>query len=68
MHLPLGALAAGAGLPASARVRPLVVIRRSQEAAALLRARDPDVVGGMQARAGAGRPVVGPAGAGGTVA
>jgi rhodanese-related sulfurtransferase len=75
VHLPLEALAAGAELPACARVRPLVVIcrsgRRSQEAAALLRARDVDavdVLGGMQAWAGAGLPVAGPAGAGGTVA
>ena len=43
VHLPLSALAAGAGLPAEAQARPLVVIcrsgNRSRQAAELLVAR-----------------------------
>nr|WP_286260424.1 rhodanese-like domain-containing protein [Streptomyces graminofaciens] len=65
VHAPLSALAAGAPLPGPAHGRPVVVIcrsgRRSQQAAALLRARGADVVdvlGGMRAWAEAGLPVV----------
>ncbi|MFI2200240.1 rhodanese-like domain-containing protein [Streptomyces sp. NPDC020192] len=75
VHLPLEALAAGAGLPAEAGVRPVVVICRSgcrsQQAVELLRARGVeavDVVGGMRAWADVGLPVVGPAGGNGCVA
>ncbi|MQY36619.1 Thiosulfate sulfurtransferase GlpE [Streptomyces sp. RB17] len=75
VHLPLTALAAGAGLPAEALSRPVVVIcrsgRRSRQAAELLRARGVeavDVVGGMQEWAGAGLPVVDARGGNGTVA
>ncbi|GHE94361.1 hypothetical protein GCM10014715_58320 [Streptomyces spiralis] len=76
VHLPLTALAAGAGLPAAAQSRqPVVVIcrsgNRSQRAAELLLARGVeavDVIGGMQDWAGAGLPVVDAHGRDGTVA
>ncbi|MFF5308169.1 rhodanese-like domain-containing protein [Streptomyces massasporeus] len=75
VHLPLSLLAAGAGLPAHAQARPLVVIcrsgNRSRQAAALLVARGAeavDVIGGMRDWAGAGLPVVDTRGGNGTVA
>ncbi|MGV4981044.1 rhodanese-like domain-containing protein [Streptomyces sp. NRAIS4] len=75
VHLPLTALAAGAGLPAEAQARPVVVIcrsgRRSRQAAELLRGMGVeavDVMGGMQEWAGAGLPVVDARGRTGTVA
>ncbi|MFE1925263.1 rhodanese-like domain-containing protein [Streptomyces asoensis] len=75
VHLPLSALAAGAGLPASAQARPLVVIcrsgNRSRQAAELLLARGADavdVVGGMRDWSAAGLPVVDARGQDGTVA
>ncbi|MGY6022634.1 rhodanese-like domain-containing protein [Streptomyces spinosirectus] len=75
VHLPLSALAAGAGLPARAQARPLVVIcrsgNRSQQAAELLVARGAqavDVIGGMRDWAGEGLPVVDARGRNGTVA
>ncbi len=75
VHLSLSALAAGAGLPAEARARPLVVIcrsgNRSRQAAELLAARGAeavDVIGGMRDWAEAGLPVVDPRGGNGTVA
>ncbi|WP_327347458.1 rhodanese-like domain-containing protein [Streptomyces europaeiscabiei] len=75
VHLPLSALAAGAGLPAAAQARPLVVIcrsgNRSRRAAELLVARGAqavDVIGGMGDWAGAGLPVVDARGGNGTVA
>ncbi|MFD8388700.1 rhodanese-like domain-containing protein [Streptomyces sp. NPDC059680] len=75
VHLPLTALAAGAGLPGEAQARPVVVIcrsgRRSQRAAELLRARGVeavDVMGGMQEWARAALPVVDTQGGNGTVA
>ncbi|MEU8867434.1 rhodanese-like domain-containing protein [Streptomyces umbrinus] len=75
VHLPLSALAAGAGLPAEAQARPLVVIcrsgNRSGQAAELLATRGAeavDVIGGMRDWAGAGLPVVDPQGGNGTVA
>ncbi|MET9390890.1 rhodanese-like domain-containing protein [Streptomyces sp. NPDC006624] len=75
VHLPLSALAAGAGLPAQAQARPLVVIcrsgNRSRQAAELLVARGAqavDVIGGMRDWAGAGLPVVDARGGNGTVA
>jgi rhodanese-related sulfurtransferase len=75
VHLPLSALAAGAGLPAHVQARPLVVIcrsgNRSRQAAELLAARGAvavDVIGGMRDWAGAGLPVVGMGGGNGTVA
>ncbi|MBO4258202.1 rhodanese-like domain-containing protein [Streptomyces griseorubiginosus] len=75
MHLPLSALAAGAGLPARAQARPLVVIcrsgNRSRQAAELLAARGADavdVIGGMRDWAAAGLPVVDARGRNGTVA
>ncbi|ANP50155.1 rhodanese-related sulfurtransferase [Streptomyces griseochromogenes] len=75
VHLPLSALAAGAGLPAPAQARPLVVIcrsgNRSRQAAELLVARGADavdVIGGMRDWAGAGLPVVDARGGNGTVA
>ncbi|SEE07466.1 Rhodanese-related sulfurtransferase [Streptomyces sp. PAN_FS17] len=65
VHLPLSALAAGAGLPAHAQARPLVVIcrsgNRSRQAAELLAARGVDavdVIGGMKEWASAGLPAV----------
>lgn len=74
VHLPLPALAAGAGLPADAQARPLVVIcrsgNRSRQAAELLAARGAeavDVIGGMGEWAGAGLPVVDSHGRNGTV-
>ncbi|MFF7765247.1 rhodanese-like domain-containing protein [Streptomyces massasporeus] len=75
VHLPLSVLAAGAGLPAHAQARPLVVIcrsgNRSRQAAELLVARGAeavDVIGGMRDWAGAGLPVVDARGGNGTVA
>lgn len=75
VHLPLSALAAGAGLPAHAQARPLVVIcrsgNRSRQAAELLATRGAeavDVIGGMRDWAGAGLPVVDPRGGNGTIA
>ncbi|MFF7645836.1 rhodanese-like domain-containing protein [Streptomyces canus] len=75
VHVSLSALTAGAGLPAHAQARPLVVIcrsgNRSRQAVELLVARGSDavdVVGGMQEWAKAGLPVVGARGQGGTVA
>ncbi|MFI6654880.1 rhodanese-like domain-containing protein [Streptomyces sp. NPDC050523] len=75
VHLPLSALAAGAGLPAHAQARPLVVIcrsgNRSRQAAELLVARGAqavDVIGGMRDWAGEGLPVVDARGRNGTVA
>ncbi|MFJ4205361.1 rhodanese-like domain-containing protein [Streptomyces sviceus] len=75
VHLPLSALAAGAGLPPQAQARPLVVIcrsgNRSRQAAELLAARGAqavDVIGGMRDWAGAGLPVVDARGGSGTVA
>lgn len=74
VHVPLSALAAGAGLPASAQARPLVVIcrsgNRSRQAAELLVARGAeavDVIGGMRDWAAAGLPVVEARGGNGTV-
>ncbi|UXY31998.1 rhodanese-like domain-containing protein [Streptomyces sp. HUAS TT20] len=75
VHLPLSALAAGAGLPAHAQARPLVVIcrsgNRSRQAAELLVARGSqavDVIGGMRDWADAGLPVLDERGRNGTVA
>jgi rhodanese-related sulfurtransferase len=75
VHLSLSALAAGAGLPAHAQARPLIVIcrsgNRSRQAAELLVARGSqavDVVGGMRDWAKAGLPVVDARGGNGTVA
>ncbi|MFC8672741.1 rhodanese-like domain-containing protein [Streptomyces griseorubiginosus] len=75
VHLSLSALAAGAGLPARAQARPLIVIcrsgNRSRQAAELLVARGAeavDVVGGMRDWAKAGLPVVDARGQDGTVA
>lgn len=75
LHLSLSALAAGAGLPARAQGRPLVVIcrsgNRSLQAAELLVARGSqavDVIGGMREWARAGLPVVDGRGQNGTVA
>lgn len=75
VHLPLSALAAGAGLPDRAQARPLVVIcrsgHRSQRAVELLAARGSaavDVIGGMRDWAEAGLPVVDGRGRNGTVA
>lgn len=75
VHLALSALSAGAGLPAEAQARPLVVIcrsgNRSRQAAELLAARGAeavDVIGGMRDWAEAGLPVVDPRGGNGTVA
>ncbi|MFE2424342.1 rhodanese-like domain-containing protein [Streptomyces hokutonensis] len=75
VHVSLSALAAGAGLPARAQARPLVVIcrsgNRSRQAAELLAARGAeavDVIGGMRDWAGAGLPVVDASGGNGTVA
>jgi rhodanese-related sulfurtransferase len=75
VHLSLSALVAGAGLPAHAQARPLIVIcrsgNRSRQAAELLVARGSqavDVVGGMRDWAKAGLPVVDARGGNGTVA
>ncbi|MGW2949380.1 rhodanese-like domain-containing protein [Streptomyces eurythermus] len=76
VHMPLAALAAGAGLPAGARDRrPVIVIcrsgNRSRRAAGLLLARGVeavDVIGGMRAWAACGLPVVDAHGGDGTVA
>lgn len=75
VHAPLSALAAGAGLPATAQARPLIVIcrtgNRSRRAAELLAAcgvQAVDVVGGMEDWAGAGLPVVNARGGNGVVA
>ncbi|MGW5278056.1 rhodanese-like domain-containing protein [Streptomyces collinus] len=78
VHLPLSelsGLSAGAGLPAAAHARPLVVIcrsgNRSRRAAELLAARGADavdVIGGMREWAAAGLPVVDGRGGNGTVA
>ncbi|MFF1278870.1 rhodanese-like domain-containing protein [Streptomyces marokkonensis] len=74
VHMPLSALAAGAGLPAGAQARPLVVIcrsgDRSRQAVELLAVRGADAVevaGGMEEWAGAGLPVVNAHGGSGTV-
>lgn len=74
VHLPLSALAAGAGLPAQAQALPLIVIcrsgNRSRQAVELLLARGSqavDVIGGMRDWAGAGLPVVNAHGANGAV-
>ncbi|WP_327370376.1 rhodanese-like domain-containing protein [Streptomyces sp. NBC_01217] len=75
VHLPLSALVAGAGLPANARSRPLIVIcrsgNRSRQAADVLTARGSeaaDVIGGMKDWAGEGLPVVDSRGLNGVVA
>ncbi|MEU8573155.1 rhodanese-like domain-containing protein [Streptomyces asoensis] len=75
VHLPLSALTAGAGPPAPAQARPLVVIcrsgNRSRQAAELLLARGADavdVIGGMRDWSAAGLPVVDARGQRGTVA
>ncbi|WP_405877116.1 rhodanese-like domain-containing protein [Streptomyces sp. NBC_01136] len=75
VHLPLSALMAGAGLPAAAQGRPLVVIchsgNRSRQAAELLTARGAeavDVIGGMRDWERSGLPVVNALGKDGTVA
>lgn len=75
VHLPLSALAAGAGLPAGAQAGPFVVIcrsgNRSRQAAALLAARGAeavDVIGGMREWEAAGLPVLDARGGNGTVA
>ncbi|MDQ0958605.1 rhodanese-related sulfurtransferase [Streptomyces sp. B4I13] len=75
VHLSLSALAAGAGLPAEAQARPLIVIcrsgNRSRQAAELLVARGAqavDVIGGMRDWAGAGLPVVDARGGNGAIA
>lgn len=75
VHLALSALVAGAGLPARAQARPLVVIcrsgNRSRQAADLLAARGADavdVIGGMRDWAASGLPVVDARGRNGTVA
>jgi rhodanese-related sulfurtransferase len=75
VHLPLSALAAGAGLPEAAQARPLIVIcrsgNRSRQAAELLAARGAvavDVIGGMRDWAVVGLPVVNIAGGNGTIA
>ncbi|WP_069767177.1 rhodanese-like domain-containing protein [Streptomyces sp. LUP30] len=75
VHLPLSALAAGAGLPPHAQARPLIVIcrsgTRSRQAAELLAARGAaavDVIGGMSGWAKAGLPVVDARGERGAVA
>ncbi|MGW2741886.1 rhodanese-like domain-containing protein [Streptomyces sp. NPDC001450] len=75
VHLPLTALTAGAGLPAAAQARPVVVIcpsgSRSQRAAELVHARGVeavDVIGGMRDWAVSGLPVVDAHGREGTVA
>ncbi|ARP70942.1 rhodanese-like domain-containing protein [Streptomyces pluripotens] len=75
VHVPLSALAAGAGLPGTAQARPVVVIcrsgNRSRRAARLLQARGVeavDVIGGMQDWAAAGLPVVDARGRNGSVA
>lgn len=75
VHLPLSALVAGAGLPANARSRPLIVIcrsgNRSRQAADVLTARGAeavDVIGGMKDWAGEGLPVVDSHGGDGVVA
>ncbi|MFE6828476.1 rhodanese-like domain-containing protein [Streptomyces sp. NPDC057690] len=75
VHLPLSALAAGAGLPAHAQARPLIVIcrsgSRSQRAAELLAARGAavvDVIGGMRDWTKAGLPAVDAHGGNGIVA
>ncbi|MCX4767741.1 rhodanese-like domain-containing protein [Streptomyces sp. NBC_01275] len=75
VHLPLSALEAGAGLPAGAEGRPLVVVcrsgNRSRKAAELLTAQGVeavDVIGGMRDWARSGLPVVDTRGEDGTVA
>ncbi|AVV45908.1 rhodanese-like domain-containing protein [Streptomyces sp. ID05-04B] len=75
VHLPLSALAAGAGLPPQAQAWPLIVVcragNRSRQAAELLAARGAaavDVIGGMRDWAQAGLPVVDARGENGTVA
>ncbi|MFF4569498.1 rhodanese-like domain-containing protein [Streptomyces sp. NPDC001410] len=75
VHLPLSALAAGAGLPTGAQAGPFVVIcrsgNRSQQAAVLLAARGAeavDVIGGMRDWEAAGLPMVDSRGGNGTVA
>jgi rhodanese-related sulfurtransferase len=75
LHLPLSALAAGAGLPEQAQARPLVVVcrsgHRSRQAAELLVALGADavdVIGGMRDWSAAGLPVVDEHGGNGTIA
>ncbi|MFI8239447.1 rhodanese-like domain-containing protein [Streptomyces sp. NPDC085866] len=75
VHLPLSALATGAGLPAGAQAGPFVVIcrsgNRSRQVADLLAARGAeavDVIGGMRDWAAAGLPVVDSRGGNGIVA
>ncbi|MET9761732.1 rhodanese-like domain-containing protein [Streptomyces sp. NPDC006372] len=75
VHLSLSALTAGAGLPAEAQARLLIVIcrsgNRSRRAAELLSAQGVeavDVIGGMQDWIRAGLPVVDALGEDGTVA
>ncbi|MFI8091017.1 rhodanese-like domain-containing protein [Streptomyces sp. NPDC086080] len=75
VHLPMSALAAGAGLPADAQARPLVLIcrtgNRSLQAVTLLAALGAeavDVIGGMEEWAGAGLPLVNDRGGSGGVA
>ncbi|MFE6287748.1 rhodanese-like domain-containing protein [Streptomyces sp. NPDC057877] len=75
VHLPLSALVTGAPLPAQAQAVPLVVIcrsgNRSRQAVELLTARGAravDVIGGMEAWAVAGLPVVDARGGRGAVA
>ncbi|MGW3507588.1 rhodanese-like domain-containing protein [Streptomyces sp. NPDC000994] len=75
LHLPLSALASGAGVPPEARGRLLVVVcrsgNRSRQAAELLSARGADavdVIGGMRDWVRAGLPVVDQRGEDGTIA
>jgi rhodanese-related sulfurtransferase len=75
VHVSLSALESGTPLPPTAHDRPLIVIcrsgNRSRRAAELLAARGAhavDVIGGMQAWARAGLPVVDQRGRGGSVA
>lgn len=75
VHLPLTRLLAGAALPAQVQGRPVVAIcrsgHRSQQAAKVLASRGidaVDVIGGMNAWAEAGLPVMGEHGRGGRIA
>ncbi|WP_314245134.1 rhodanese-like domain-containing protein [Streptomyces kutzneri] len=75
VHAPLSTLMTGAGLPAAAQGRPLVVIcrsgHRSRQAVKLLTGRGAeavDVKGGMNAWAAAGLPVVDDRGSSGSIA
>ncbi|MEI5525495.1 rhodanese-like domain-containing protein [Streptomyces brasiliscabiei] len=75
VHLPLSVPAVGAGLPARAQARPVIVIcrsgNRSRQAVELLVVRGADavdVIGGMRDWAAAGLPVVDTRGQNGTIA